>query len=129
MNTEPLSIKRLPLRLTPDSRRTITRFFWPGQERAVRIISRVKSLTDNEIAVLLERIIDEFSDVNPGLEEILLEHYERVIHQTDLGFDKDLEIRMLIGAYFSMEYAFESAALFNPSMVPARNQPHIFHAL
>jgi predicted GH43/DUF377 family glycosyl hydrolase len=30
--------------------------------------------------------------------------------------------RMLVGAYFSMEYAFESAALFNPSMVPAHDQ-------
>ena len=28
----------------------------------------------------------------------------------------------LIGSYFTMEYAHESAALFNPSMVPARNQ-------
>ena len=122
MSTEPLSIKRLPFRLTPDSRRTITRFFWPGQERAIRIVERVKSLTSNEIANSLETIIEQFSDVNPGLEEILLEHYEKVIHQTGLGFDQDLAIRMLIGAYFSMEYAFESAALFNPSMVPSLDQ-------
>ena len=122
MSTEPLSIKRLPFRLTPDSRRTITRFFWSGQERAIRIVERVKSLTSNEIANSLETIIEQFSDVNPGLEEILLEHYEKVIHQTGLGFDQDLAIRMLIGAYFSMEYAFESAALFNPSMVPSLDQ-------
>ena len=122
MNTEPLSIKRLPLRLTPDSRRTITRFFWPGKERAVKIINRVKSLSNNEIANLLEEIIDQFSDVNPGLEEIILDHYNRVIQQTGLGFDQNLEIRMLIGAYFSMEYAFESAALFNPSMVRSYDQ-------
>jgi len=122
MSTEPLSIKRLPLRLTPDSRRTITRFFWPGKERAVKIINRVKSLSGNEIANLLEEIIDQFSDVNPGLEEILLDHYNRVICQAGLAFDQNLEIRMLIGAYFSMEYAFESAALFNPSMVPSHDQ-------
>ena len=122
MSTEPLSIKRLPFRLTPDSRRTITRFFWPGQERAIKIVERVKSLTSNEIANSLETIIEQFSDVNPGLEEILLEHYEKVIHQSGLGFDQDLEIRMLIGAYFSMEYAFESAALFNPSMIPSYYQ-------
>lgn len=125
MSITPLSVKRLPLRLTPDSRRTITRFFWPGQERAVKIVQRVKSLTNDEIAVLLERIIEEFSDVNPGLEEILLEHYERVIHLAGLAFEQDLEVRMLIGAYFSMEYAFESAALFNPSMVPAYHQEDV----
>jgi predicted GH43/DUF377 family glycosyl hydrolase len=30
--------------------------------------------------------------------------------------------QLLIGAYFTMEYSVEAAALFNPSMVPARNQ-------
>jgi len=30
--------------------------------------------------------------------------------------------QLLIGAYFTMEYSVEPAALFNPSMVPARNQ-------
>ncbi len=125
MSTGPLPIRRLPLRLTPDSRRTITRFFWPGKDRAVKIIERVKSLAADEIAILLERILEEFSDVNPGLEEILIDHYERVIHQAGLAFDQDLEIRMLIGAYFSMEYAFESAALFNPSMVPSYDQTDV----
>ena len=122
MNTEPLLIKRLPLQLKPDTRRTITRFFWPGQERATKIVQRVKSLSEKQIALQLEQIIKQFSDVNPGLEEILLKHYERMIHQAGLSFDKDLEVRMLIGAYFSMEYAFESAALFNPSMVPSHRQ-------
>ena len=125
MSMDPLPIRRLPLRLMPDSRRTITRFFWPGADRAVKIVRRVKSLADDQIAVLLKHIIEAFSDVNPGLEEILLEHYEQVIRQTDLEFDKDLKVRMLIGAYFSMEYAFESAALFNPSMVPAYDQENV----
>jgi predicted GH43/DUF377 family glycosyl hydrolase len=125
MSTGHLSIRRLPLRLTPDSRRTITRFFWPGEDRAIKIVQRVKSLDNDEITILLERIIEEFSGVNPGLEEILLEHYEQVIHQVGLGFDRDLNVRMLIGAYFSMEYAFESAALFNPSMVPAHDQGNV----
>ena len=30
--------------------------------------------------------------------------------------------RLLIGAYFTMEYAFASAALFNPSIVPHPDQ-------
>lgn len=125
MSHEPLNIRRLPLRLLPDSQRTITRFFWPGQHRAIKIVHRVKSLGAKNIGTLLERIIEEFSDVNPGLEETLLEHYEQAIRQAELGFDKDLEIRMLIGAYFSMEYAFESAALFNPSMVPSFDQENV----
>jgi predicted GH43/DUF377 family glycosyl hydrolase len=31
--------------------------------------------------------------------------------------------QLLLGAYFSQEYAFESAALFNPSIVPLFDQP------
>jgi predicted GH43/DUF377 family glycosyl hydrolase len=122
MSSGSLLIKRLPIRLTPDPRRTITRFFWPGKDRAKKIIERVKSLSPREISSLLEEIINQFSKANPDLEEILLEHYEQVIQQTFQSFDQDLEIRMLIGAFFSMEYAFESAALFNPSMVPSFDQ-------
>ncbi len=39
--------------------------------------------------------------------------------------ENERDVRMLIGAYFSMEYAFESAALFNPSMVPAYDQSDV----
>jgi hypothetical protein len=33
--------------------------------------------------------------------------------------------KALIGAYFTMEYAIESAALFNPSIVPHPDQSHL----
>ncbi|MHC4168585.1 MAG: glycoside hydrolase family 130 protein [Planctomycetota bacterium] len=70
----------------------------------------------------MNTILKQFQPVNPGLEEILMDNFERAIEQTGLAYVKDFEVRMLIGAYFSMEYAFESAALFNPSMVPATDQ-------
>jgi predicted GH43/DUF377 family glycosyl hydrolase len=70
----------------------------------------------------LDGILKQFQPTNPGLEEILMDHSKRAIEQTGLAYEKEFESRMLIGAYFSMEYAFESAALFNPSMVPAQDQ-------
>ena len=51
-----------------------------------------------------------------------MDHSEQAIEQAGLAYEKEFASRMLIGAYFSMEYAFESAALFNPSMVPAQDQ-------
>jgi hypothetical protein len=33
--------------------------------------------------------------------------------------------KALIGAYFTMEYSIESAALFNPSIVPHPDQSHL----
>jgi hypothetical protein len=48
MTKESINVRRLPIRLMPDSRRTITRFFWPGEDRANKIIKRVKRLTHNK---------------------------------------------------------------------------------
>lgn len=125
MSEESIHVRRLPIQLVPDPRRTITRFFWPGEERAKKIIQRIKQLSPEKITGLLHGILEEFGPVNPGLEEILTDHYEMVLEETGLEYEKRRDIRLLIGAYFSKEYAFEAAALFNPSMVPADDQSNI----
>ncbi len=125
MTEEVIQVRRLPIQLKPDPRRTITRFFWPGPERAKKIIGRIKRLPPERISELLDGILKQFQPANPGLEEILMDHSERAIEQAGLAYEKEFETRMLIGAYFSMEYAFESAALFNPSIVPDRDQPNL----
>jgi predicted GH43/DUF377 family glycosyl hydrolase len=122
MTEEVIPVRRLSIQLTPDPRRTITRFFWPGPERAKKIISRIKQLPSERISELLDAILKQFQPGNPGLAEILMDHSERAIEQAGLAYEKEFECKMLIGAYFSMEYAFESAALFNPSIVPAKDQ-------
>ena len=122
MAEESVQVRRLPIRLEPDRRRTIARFFWPGAERAEKIVRRIKSLSPERISESLNTILDQFQPVNPDLSEILMDHAERAIQQAGLPYEREFETRMLIGAYFSMEYAFESAALFNPSMVPAYDQ-------
>src|SRR5712672_3500877 len=116
MTKESINVRRLPIRLMPDSRRTITRFFWPGEERAKRIIRRVKRLSPAKISRLLKDLLKQFSPASPGLKKLLIESYEMAAENVGLGDENDRDVRMLIGAYFSMEYAFESAALFNPSM-------------
>lgn len=59
---------------------------------------------------------------HPDIDQILSGHYEELARRVPgLSFGKG-DARLLVGAYFSMEYAFESAALFNPSMVPSLDQ-------
>src|ERR1044071_7506773 len=125
MPKESIDVRRLPIRLMPDTRRTITRFFWPGEERAKKIIKRVNRLSPGKISRLLKDLLKQFSAASPGLNEILIEHYETAAEKVGLGDENDRDVRMLIGAYFSMEYAFESAALFNPSMVPDFDQSNV----
>ena len=120
-----ISVRRLPIRLEPDPCRTITRFFWPGKERGQKIISRVENMDATHISELTNEILQQFTPGNPGLTEILIEHYEKAIQQAGVSFNDDFEVKLLTGAYFSMEYAFESAALFNPSIVPGVAQPDL----
>jgi len=118
-----LSVRRLPQRLTCDSRRTITRFFWPGNEkRARRIFERVMALSDNEVSELLEATVEEFGLRHPDLPQTLTRYYQRAAGRARVSEEPSYQQQLLIGAYFTMEYAFESAALFNPSMIPERNQ-------
>ena len=123
MSESPLPVRRLSLRLTGDARRTITRFFWPAtDERARKIVSRVMGLPGDEVTLRLQSVIGAFRRHHPNLDNVLLDHYKEVARRVEVPGEPGRERRLLIGAYFTMEYAFESAALFNPSMVPARDQ-------
>jgi predicted GH43/DUF377 family glycosyl hydrolase len=122
MEPEPLAVRRLGVRLTADATLTITRLFWPGPERARKIIDRVARLDDQQVAHLLAITRADFAPLHVGLEDIFLAHYERVRERMEMSEHVEAERKLLIGAYFTLEYAFASAALFNPSMTPAIDQ-------
>ena len=116
-------VNRLPHRIEPDRRRTIARFFNPGGDpRAKAIIKRVNRLPESEASALLRRVEDEFGKKHRNIRAIFLEHYQAVLEFVPAATEMSEARQLLIGAYFTMEYSVESAALFNPSMVPARNQ-------
>ena len=118
-----INVKRLQQRIEPDPRRTIARFFNPGGDpRAKGIIERVIGLPESEALPLLERVEIEFGKKHRRIRDIFLEHYQAVLGLVPAAAEVSEARQLLIGAYFTMEYAVESAALFNPSMVPARNQ-------
>ncbi len=121
MKTSRINVQRLSHRLSRDPGLTITRFFFPGGPgRARSIIERVMRLDAATVSRILTMCLRDFGDHYVNLLEILETHFERAIEQIDdLDGDVTSEKRHLIGAYFTMEYAYASAALFNPSMVPA----------
>lgn len=122
MNALSLAVRRLPLRLTRDPSHTITRFFWLGSARARKIIDRVIGLDDEQVAQLLAATVQDFQHLPHDLDSLFLKHYEEAARRVILPPALSTERRQLIGAYFTMEYAFASAALFNPSMAPAIDQ-------
>ncbi len=118
-----VKIDRVSEQLDPDPRRVIPRFFGPGDEKRLRgIIGRIRALDRSEASNLLSGLKRSFQKKHPDLAAIARSNYDAVKHLISDEHDLDEERQLLIGAYFTMEYAIESAALFNPSMVPAIEQ-------
>ena len=116
-------VTRLPIQLLPDPRRVITRFFGPGEENRIRdIIKRLLAIPEAEVETLLASVESNFRPMHPDIDDVFLEHFEMVKHHVPSAGEVSDRLRRLIGACFTMEYAIESAALFNPSMVPAIDQ-------
>ncbi|MDZ4784334.1 MAG: glycoside hydrolase family 130 protein [Planctomycetia bacterium] len=118
-----MDVKRTGIVLKPNNSRVLFRRSEPAnQERILKIIARVMSVSDPEVSLLLADVMREFQGRHQRLQNFFLERFEGV--KRHLLTDETLseERRLLIGAYFTSEYSLESAALFNPSMVWHPNQ-------
>jgi predicted GH43/DUF377 family glycosyl hydrolase len=118
-----IHLKRTATILRPDQSRVLLRPFTPGDSQRVGgIVGRIMSLPEEWVGALVDGIVAEFSQRHQNIREVFLERYEQV-HDLLLA---DAEIseprRLLIGSYFLAEYSLESAALFNPSIVPHPDQ-------
>jgi hypothetical protein len=115
--------KRIGPTLTPDRARVLMRPFEPTTEAiARRIVARVMGLSDEEVASQLDHVLGEFENRHERLEQHFRTRFSRVRHYLDDALAPSLERQALIGSYFTHEYSPESAALFNPSIVPHPDQ-------
>jgi predicted GH43/DUF377 family glycosyl hydrolase len=121
----PIKITHLPHRIEPDPARVIPRFFGVNEAATRRVIRHVISLGDDRVAAIIRDLEHDFSKQHEDIRDIWLEHYARIEAFTPSGARIDTNRRLLIGAYFTMDYAIEAAALFNPSIVPAPDQGDI----
>jgi predicted GH43/DUF377 family glycosyl hydrolase len=121
ISKKPL-VKRNRTKIVRNSSRVITRAHIPEITRIPKIIDRVLNLTEKSAVDLLKQVNLNFIERHKNIESILMENYGKVsqyiTHNQPLSSTK----KLLIGAYFTMEYSIESAALFNPSIVPHPNQ-------
>jgi hypothetical protein len=113
-----MDVKRTGIILKPSNSRVVIRPFEVANEtRIERILARVSSLSEEEVNGLLEKVMREFRERHQRTREFFLNRFEQVRHflLTDQPISENR--RLLIGSYFTQEYALESAALFNPSMI------------
>ena len=125
-------IRHNPLTLRADPSRVVIRPFVPaddppaflarGRPRAQRIADRVLALGDAALQTELDHVTVNLADRHRDVEHIL----QRRFHEVNGLLIDHCSIKraqaLLIGAYFSEEYAFEAAALFNPSIVAHPDQ-------
>jgi predicted GH43/DUF377 family glycosyl hydrolase len=119
-----LAVRRLDIRLAPDFKKVIPRFFNTGDDRSKKLIEKVLHIPEQEAEHLVTQVMDEFSQRYRNIRQIWMKHFDMINYLmtskelTDLSDSK----KMLIGSYFTMEYSIEAAALFNPSVVEDPDQ-------
>ena len=118
MNLNPTGID-----LRPNAERVLNRSFIPtGPDRVSGIIERVLAFSEMEAEAQLDRLRAEFSGRHLNLDESWLRHFEKIQAYLKNSIPLSANRRLVVGAYFSGEYAIESVALFNPSIVAHPDQ-------
>lgn len=121
-----LRVERKPNKIIGDTSRVITRPHLPDdQHRISRIIGRIMDMPDILAKDLIAKILKDFSSRHEDIHHIFERHLDRVKGLLPDGVLLNDVQKALIGAYFTKEYAIESAALFNPSIVLHPDQTHL----
>jgi len=121
-----LSIERKAVKVNPDSKRVIARFFFNGNERSKDVIQRVMNVDEDKVFGLISPLLQEYSTRHRNITRVLNRHCAKLKNLfTELNIDFDsLSVyrKLLIGSYFTHEYSIESAAFFNPSIIDDPDQ-------
>jgi predicted GH43/DUF377 family glycosyl hydrolase len=123
MTDSNLNVTRLAVRLVADPHRVLARPFLPGAASRIQaVIDRVLALSDAEVAALLSGLVADYRPRHKDLEGVFRRNCVAALAWLDRPVLLGGERALLAGAYFTQEYSLESAALFNPSMVPHPDQ-------
>ncbi|WP_129714993.1 glycoside hydrolase family 130 protein [Pedobacter sp. SYP-B3415] len=121
-----LSIERKPVKVYPDPKRVIARFFYNGDDRAKDVIRHVIALSEKEVFSIISPLLQEYSKRHRNITKILNKHCKKIrscIEECGIDYDTlDKYQKLLIGSYFTHEYSIESAAFFNPSIIEDPDQ-------
>jgi predicted GH43/DUF377 family glycosyl hydrolase len=117
--------------LRPDPARTVVRPFtldYPaafqseGHSRTQAIVDRVLTLDEAALGAELALITNSLDERHRNVDAMLLRRYDEIVELLLTPPETNERQRRLIGAYFSEEFSYEAAALFNPSAVLAHDQ-------
>lgn len=117
------NVMRRPEKILGDPERVIARLHLPDNPARVgNIIRRVIDLPEPTAENVLNQVMLDFAGRHRNIERIFLRNFNAVQGYMPADIELSKTKIELIGAYFTNEYSIESAALFNPSMVPHPDQ-------
>lgn len=115
------------LRANPN--RLVARIFIPGEEELIRgtsraqgVIDRVLLMSEEEVVRVIDETMVNFQSRHRDLKAQFELHFAAVAGVIEPDIQISASRKLLIGAYLTQEYAFESTAYCNPSMVPHPDQ-------
>ena len=121
-----VAVNRTNIKFQPDSSRVIALFLYTDDERAINTIRSVLNMSDSEALLTLNQVLRDFSMRHRNISRIFERHFNKIVHLlAKLDIDPellDITRKILIGAYFTMEYSIESTAFFNPSVIEHPDQ-------
>ena len=116
--------------LKPDPSRTVVRPFEPGyphgfdqgRSRTEDTVELIVGLDQVELTRQLKGVTDSLDENHRDVDATLLRRFGEIAGRIPSASSLSPAQQRLIGAYFSQEYAYEAAALFNPSAVQHPDQ-------
>lgn len=127
-------ITHLPIQLRADPSRVAIRPFVPADDpveasqprpRAQRIVDRILTLDGATLKAELDHVSANLADHHREVEIVLRRRFHEINGLLIEHCSAEEQQALLIGAYFSEEYALEAAALFNPSIVAHPDQTEL----
>ncbi len=115
---------RQDLSFLPNENRVITKLFGLDKLRIYKVFDRVLKMNEPDSMTLLNNVITSFKDRHKNIKRVFKNNFDTINGNLDITIYNELPLdkKLLLGSFFTLEYSIESAALFNPSVVPHPNQ-------
>lgn len=124
-----VSVERKSIKFLPDSSRVVARFFMNGEKRTRDLVTRIIAMSDFQVSQTLEQTLREFSTRHRNISKVFFKNFSKIqgiIENMEVNYSLLSEERkLLIGSYCTMEFALESAAFFNPSIIEDFDQTYL----
>ena len=118
-----IHLNKIPIILEADPCRVITLpSIYPGLARIKNVYKRISNFSDEEIIAILSEVHELFSHRHKDIEKLFMGNYEFFLKEYASFPELTDNKKLLLGASLTKEYSIQSAALFNPSMVPHPDQ-------